>query len=238
MFNLFYLHMSLFKIIKNDVRKKTVRQLIANFRNEYLSDGIDEKKLKDNPIEQFEMWFQEAVDNKLLEPNAMNLSTVSSQGKPSSRILLLKGFDERGFVFYSNYESRKALELQNNPCAAITFLWLELYKQVRIEGVVIKIPPTESDVYFQSRPRGSQLGAWVSAQSKVIRSREELEIKQNELTRKFEGKEISRPDNWGGFCLQPNMFEFWLGRAGRLHDRIVYSKNEQTGTWEKQRLAP
>ena len=217
-------------------RKKSFRQLVSNFRNEYISKGIDETDLKSNPIDQFEDWFNEAVNNKLREPNVMYLSTVSADGKPSGRVMLLKGFDERGFIFYTNYESRKAVELAQNNFAAITFLWPELYKQVRIEGTVQPVSPIESDTYFSSRPRGSQLGAWISAQSKPIADRSELDKKETELEKQFEGKPIPRPENWGGYCLTPVNMEFWLGRANRLHDRILYKLENEI--WTKQRLSP
>lgn len=228
--------MEILKTIINSFRKKSFRQLVSNFRNEYISEGIDVSNLKSNPFDQFEVWFNEAVENKLIEPNVMNLSTVSAEGKPSSRIVLLKGFDERGFIFYTNYDSRKAIELSKNNFAAMTFLWLELYKQVRIEGTVQRVSEMESDSYFNSRPRGSQIGAWVSAQSKPIIDRMELEDKAAEIERQFEGKVVPRPDNWGGYCLSPVLVEFWQGRANRLHDRIQY--NLKNDIWTKHRLSP
>ncbi len=228
--------METLKTIINAFRKKSFRQLVSNFRNEYISGGIDFSNLKINPIDQFEIWFNEAVDNKLTEPNVMNLSTVSSEAKPSSRIMLLKGFDERGFIFFTNYDSRKSFELSKNNFAAMTFLWLELFKQVRIEGTVQRVSQMESDNYFNSRPRGSQIGAWVSLQSKPIIDRIELEEKVSELEKKFHGKSIPRPENWGGYCLSPVRVEFWQGRANRLHDRIQY--NLKDNIWVKQRLSP
>ncbi|MDP1725279.1 MAG: pyridoxamine 5'-phosphate oxidase [Bacteroidota bacterium] len=221
----------------NLFQKKSLRQLVSNFRNEYISNGIDEASLKSNPIDQFEDWFNEAVDNKLIEPNVMHLSTATPYGKPSGRIMLLKGFDERGFTFFTNYTSRKANELAENKFAVMTFLWLGLFKQVRIEGTVEIISTKESDDYFNSRPRGSQIGAWVSAQSKPISDRTELEQKVDEIEKRFEGKAVTRPDNWGGYRLVPVCIEFWQGRASRLHDRIQYNL-EKDHSWTKQRLSP
>ncbi|MBS1516726.1 MAG: pyridoxamine 5'-phosphate oxidase [Bacteroidetes bacterium] len=229
--------MSFFKDIKGQVRNKSIRQLVANFRNEYLSKGISENELDDDPIDQFEKWFNESVKNKIPEPNIMNLSTVSNDCKPSGRIVLLKGFDENGFVFYTNYDSRKGSELAENKYAALTFLWHELYRQVRIEGTVQKISAEESDKYFHSRPRGSQLSAVASAQSRIIPDRDFLEKKVTELEKEFQDRQIPRPDNWGGFCLSPASIEFWQGRANRLHDRIQYILNEKN-IWIRQRLAP
>lgn len=220
----------------NIFRRKSLRQLVANFRNEYVSHGLDEQTLKPNPIDQFDDWFQDAVKNKLPEPNALHLATVNSEGKPSGRIMLLKGYDDSGFVFFTNYESRKGSELNGNHHAAITFLWLELFRQVRMEGVVSKVSERESDEYFHSRPRSSQLGALVSAQSKVLTSRAELDQQYADAEKKFSGQEIPRPAYWGGYRLKPERMEFWQGRASRLHDRILYSLNADR--WVKQRLYP
>ncbi|HMR39253.1 MAG TPA: pyridoxamine 5'-phosphate oxidase [Ignavibacteria bacterium] len=228
--------MSFLNDIKGQFQNKSIRQLVANFRTEYLSDGIDEVNMSDDPIFQFEIWFNEAVKNKIPEPNIMHLSTVSADCKPSGRVLLLKGFDEKGFVFYTNYDSRKGSELINNSNASMTFLWFELYRQVRIEGVAEKISGDESDKYFHSRPRGSQISAVASSQSSVIKSREELEKKVLELNKEFENKPVPRPENWGGYCLNPVSIEFWQGRASRLHDRILYTLNDKV--WTKKRLAP
>jgi pyridoxamine 5'-phosphate oxidase len=223
--------------ISGHIQGKSLRQLVANFRNEYISNGINETELKDNPIDQFEVWLNEAVKNKLQEPNTMFLSTATPEGKPSGRVILLKGFDEHGFVFYTNYDSRKGHELSNNHFASLTFLWLELFKQVRIEGTVQRISATESDNYFNSRPRNNQIGAWVSNQSQAIADRKVLENKMTEIEKQFGGKPIPRPKNWGGYCLSPTAVEFWLGRASRLHDRILYQLQDDN-TWTKQRLAP
>lgn len=229
--------MKLYQTIKKNLQPKSIRQLVANFRNEYISRGINEKDIAKNPIDQFEKWFLEAVKNKINEPNAMHLSTVSEDGKPSGRIVLLKGFDEKGFVFFTNYDSRKGKELENNRFASLTFLWLELYQQIRIEGTVNRISDEESDKYFNSRPRGSKLGAWASSQSNLVSSRIELEKKMRETEIRFKTKAIPRPDNWGGFCVTPNNMEFWQGRANRLHDRIQY-KLEQENIWNIHRLFP
>ncbi|MBK8551626.1 MAG: pyridoxamine 5'-phosphate oxidase [Ignavibacteria bacterium] len=229
--------MSFLENLKGQFRNKSIRQLVANFRNEYVSDGLNENEMEDNPVDEFEKWFNEAVKNKINEPNVMHLSTVSSEGKPSGRIVLLKGFDEKGFVFFTNYDSRKGVELKENNFAALTFLWLELYKQVRIEGTVRKISEEESDAYFKSRPHGSQISAVASLQSSIISGRKELERKVKELEKEFENKPVPRPANWGGYCLSPFSIEFWQGRANRLHDRIQYNLNNNN-IWSRTRLSP
>jgi pyridoxamine 5'-phosphate oxidase len=221
----------------NIFRNKTLGQLVANFRNEYFSNGINEDELAINPIDQFEYWLQEAVKSKVPEPNAMHLATATHDGKPSGRVILLKGFDHSGFIFFSNYKSRKGHELTDNPHAAMTFLWLELFRQVRIEGIVSKISEAESEAYFQSRPRNSQLGAWASEQSKALRDRQELEDRFRDAEKLFDGKPVLRPPHWGGYCLKPTRIEFWQGRAGRIHDRIEYTLQAE-GIWKKQRLFP
>lgn len=229
--------MNIFKTITNELKTKSFRQLVSNFRTEYISNGIDVANLKSNPIDQFEIWFNEAVSNKLIESNVMHLSTVNAEGKPSCRTMLLKGFDERGFVFYTNYKSRKGKELKDNCFAAMTFLWLELYKQVRIEGSIKPVSTIESDNYFNSRPRGSQISAWASSQSKPAADRKELEERYSEIEKQFRNKIVPRPDGWGGYCLSPDRVEFWQGRANRLHDRILYSIGKDN-IWTKQRLSP
>jgi pyridoxamine 5'-phosphate oxidase len=229
--------MKLYQTLKKHFQTKSIRQLVANFRNEYISNGIHEKDMARNPIDQFEKWFAEAVKNKVSEPNAMHLSTATIDGKPSGRIMLLKGFDEKGFVFFTNYDSRKGKELKNNNFASLTFLWLELFQQVRIEGTVHPISVEESANYFNSRPRGSQISAWASSQSNIVSSRKDLENKIREIEIRFKNKPIPRPDNWGGFCLTPKSMEFWQGRANRLHDRIQYQL-EQENIWSIHRLFP
>lgn len=229
--------MKLYQNIKDQLHTKSIRQLVSNFRNEYISNGINEKDMAKNPIDQFEKWFLGAVKNKVNEPNAMHLSTATVDGKPSGRILLLKGFNEKGFVFFTNYDSRKGNELKNNKFAALTFLWLELFQQVRIEGTVHPISVEESDNYFNSRPRGSQISAWASSQSHIVSSRIDLEKKIKEIEIRFKNKPIPRPDNWGGFYLSPNNMEFWQGRANRSHDRIQYQLNQEN-IWSIHRLFP
>lgn len=216
---------------------KSVRQLISLFRSEYFSNGIDDNNLASNPIDQFEIWFEEAVRNKVNMPNAMHLATVGTDGRPSGRIVLLKGFDERGFVFFTNYDSKKGNDLKNNNHASVTFFWSELYHQVRIEGDVFQVPEGESDKYFHSRPRESQVSAISSEQSKILESRELLERKVGEIERRFKDQPIPRPANWGGFFIKPNLVEFWQGRTHRLHDRIQY-RLEPDNTWNHQRLYP
>lgn len=229
--------MNFFNTFSGQIHGKSLRQLVANFRNEYLSAGMDENDLKENPIDQFEVWFKEAVNNKLREPNAMHLATVAPDGQPSGRVVLLKGFDEDGFVFYTNFGSRKARELDANPRAALTFLWMELYKQVRVEGTVQRVPDEEAGRYFDSRPRASQISAWVSHQSQTVESRGELERRMFEIERQFEGKPVPRPEFWGGYRVKPVKMEFWLGRASRLHDRILYQLQDDN-RWNRSRISP
>ncbi|TVZ27511.1 pyridoxamine 5'-phosphate oxidase [Gillisia sp. Hel_I_86] len=229
--------MKLNQNIKKHLQGISIHQLIANFRTEYISKGINEKALAKNPIDEFEKWFYKAVKNKVREPNLMHLSTANLQGKPAGRIILLKDFDENGFVFFTNLESRKAKELRENNFAALTFLWLELVQQIRIEGVVTPISKEESDKYFNSRPRGSQIGAWASSQSHEVADRTEIEKRVKEFKVLFKNKPIPRPENWGGFCLSPKIMEFWQGRVNRLHDRIQYQLEEDT-TWKVKRLFP
>lgn len=189
-----------------------------------------------DPIEQFERWFKEAWDANIKEAHAMTLATVDGEGQPSARAVLLKGFDSEGFVFFTNYNSRKARELQENPRAALLFVWKELGRQVRIEGEVIQTTPKDSDEYFRSRPLESRISAWASPQSEVIESRRLLEKRFLQLKNKFKGGNIPRPPHWGGFRLQPNQIEFWQSGSNRLHDRILYTKTGQG--WRIERLAP
>lgn len=219
-------------------------QNIADLREDYRLKSLDFADVTSHPFPQFETWFQEALAAKILEPNAMVLATVAD-GKPSARVVLLKGLNtegsQQGFVFFTNYNSRKGLELANNPHAALCFNWLDLQRQVRIEGIVEKIPEADSDTYFQSRPFGSRIGAWASPQSQIIENRAILEENLLELTKKYENtegsSEVPRPSHWGGYVLLPSLIEFWQGRSSRLHDRICYQKMED-GTWEINRLAP
>jgi pyridoxamine 5'-phosphate oxidase len=210
---------------------------IENLRKEYTARTLEVEEAQMDPFQQFEEWFAEAVRAQLPEPNAMTLATVAPNGQPSARIVLLKGFDREGFVFYTNYRSRKGEEMRENPRVALVFLWLELQRQVRIEGAVERIDPEESTRYFQSRPRGSQIGAWASPQSAVIDRREDLEQRYAALESQYEEAEVlPRPAHWGGYLVRPHRLEFWQGRASRLHDRIQYRLEE--GRWVIERLAP
>lgn len=211
---------------------------LQNLRQNYTKDAFSETESLESPFKQFEAWFNDASQSGITEPNAMALSTATPAGKPSSRMVLLKGFSETdGFVFYTNYNSRKGSELAANPQASLLFWWPPLERQVRIEGNIAVAPAAVSDAYFKSRPVGSQLGAVASPQSQVITSREELEAQYKALEEAFPYGDIVRPENWGGFMLVPTYFEFWQGRASRLHDRIIYAPTEG-GAWARHRLAP
>lgn len=214
---------------------------VASLRENYVSPDFLEENVKDDPIKQFQEWFDDAVAAGLREPNAMALATADKDGHPSERMVLLKGFDERGFVWYTNYESRKAHEILENPHASLLFFWEALHRQVRIEGSVEKVSEEESDEYFHSRPRGSQIGALVSNQSSVIPGRHVLHQAYNELQAKYtNGKLIPRPKHWGGYRLKPEAIEFWQGQTSRLHDRLLFSRTEINGKqkWKIERLAP
>lgn len=209
---------------------------ITDIRKEYTKARLDILSVSNDPIEQFNAWFKEAVTANVPEPNAMNLSTVKD-GRPSSRIVLLKGVENGMFVFYTNYQSNKGKELDQNPACSLTFFWPELERQVRVEGVATRIDPKRSDAYFQSRPRGSQIGAWASPQSTVINDRSLLEDRAKQLEEKFKGKDVlPRPHQWGGFEIEPLLIEFWQGRPSRLHDRILYARAGEG--WKINRLAP
>jgi pyridoxamine 5'-phosphate oxidase len=210
---------------------------IADLREEYTRGGLSEEEASDDPITQFERWFEAAREADPEHANAMTLATASPEdGQPSARIVLLKDYDERGFVFYTNYRSRKARELTANTQAALVFWWAELERQVRVEGAVERIADAESDAYFARRPRESQIGAWASPQSKSIGTRAELERKRAAIRTKYEGRDVPRPPHWGGFRVRPEAVEFWQGRSGRLHDRLRYHRFE--GAWHLNRLAP
>lgn len=210
---------------------------IASIRKDYTQQTLSEKDVYSNPFNQFTQWWKEAVASDIEEVNAMTLATASADGIPSARIVLLKGYDENGFVFYTNYDSYKAQQLAENPRAALLFFWKELERQVRITGIIEKVSAAESDEYFASRPQGSQIGAWCSPQSHVIENREWLEKKVEAMTAKFDGASILRPQNWGGYRVKPVTVEFWQGRSSRLHDRIQYTLGEN-GDWSIERLAP
>lgn len=211
---------------------------IQNLRQDYNSGNLDITTAHPDPIQQFESWFKDALQANEQEPNAMTLATATPDGKPSARIVLLKGLDPGGFVFYTNYTSRKATELDANAHAALVFLWMGLHRQVRVEGVVEKLLPEASTQYFQSRPKGSQIGAWASLQSQVISDRGMLEANVAALEKEYsEAEQLPRPDYWGGYLLKPNCMEFWQGRTSRLHDRLQYLL-QSDGSWKIQILAP
>ncbi len=209
---------------------------LSTLRNEYSLMELNEQEIHKNPIKQFHEWMEQALTAKIHEPTAMTLATVSPKGKPSARIVLLKEFSPAGFVFFTNYKSKKGTEILENPNVALLFHWIELERQVRIEGKVKKISREESLLYFHSRPRGSQLGALVSQQSSIIHGRKELENTLSELEEKYKGKPIPLPPYWGGYCVKPLYIEFWQGRKNRLHDRIAYTK--KNNNWKIQRLSP
>jgi pyridoxamine 5'-phosphate oxidase len=210
---------------------------IADIRKDYKLRSLLEKDVDANAIRQFDKWWQEAIHSEIDEVNAMTLATASADGIPAARIVLLKGYDERGFVFFTNYDSFKGLQLTENPRACLVFFWKELERQVRITGLVEKVSAEESDIYFNSRPEGSRIGAWASPQSQVIESREWLEEREKTLVKDFTGKPLSRPAHWGGYRVKPINIEFWQGRPSRLHDRIQYAL-QGDNSWKIERLAP
>ena len=209
---------------------------ISSIRKDYQLKSLSETDVLLHPIDQFSKWWDEAIASKIEEVNAMALSTVTQEGKPSSRVVLLKGFDEAGFVFFTNYESEKGKQLIEHPFASLVFFWKELERQVRIEGSCVKTSEKESDDYFHSRPPESQLGAWASPQSRVIEGRHILEERLKDLKMRFSTGTIPRPPHWGGLRVIPEKVEFWQGRSSRLHDRILYQKNADG--WGIFRLAP
>lgn len=210
---------------------------LADLRKDYCLAGLTEKDLARDPFRQFEKWFQEAEAARIPEPNAMVLATASRDGRPSARTVLLKGLDGRGFVFYTNYESRKGRELESVPRATLLFPWIALERQVIVEGTVAKITREESEAYFHSRPLPSQLSSWVSQQSSIVSGRKLLEEGMKEVERKYAGQTVPLPPQWGGYRVKPESVEFWQGRRSRLHDRLRYRRNE-AGEWVIERLAP
>jgi pyridoxamine 5'-phosphate oxidase len=209
---------------------------LAELRKNYALGSLDETEVNRDPIRQFDTWFRQAVEAKLPEPNTMTLATVDEQGRPSARIVLIKGVGDSGFVFFTNYESRKGRDLAHNPHASLLFYWIELERQVRIDGTIIKTSAEESDAYFASRPLGSRIGAWASEQSRIIANRAVLEAREREISARY-GANPPRPPYWGGYRLVPEAIEFWQGRPSRLHDRVLYT-SEPSGGWRISRLSP
>jgi pyridoxamine 5'-phosphate oxidase len=210
---------------------------IADIRKDYQLQSLLENDIQKNPIDQFSIWWKQAIESQIDEVNAMTIATVDANNKPSARIVLLKDFDENGFVFFTNYNSKKGLDMLSNKNVALVFFWKELERQVRIEGTVEKVSVEVSDAYFNSRPKMSRIGAWASPQSTIINSREILETNFQTYQTEFEKKEIIRPPHWGGYIVKPDLIEFWQGRSSRLHDRIVYGI-DGNNEWKINRLAP
>lgn len=211
----------------------------TNLRVDYQADELLESNADPNPMLQFKRWFDAAVDDDIPEPNAMVIATVDEHNRPAARVVLLKETNERGFIFYTNYRSRKGQELANNPHISVVFNWLEHQQQVRIEGRVEKLSDEHSSRYFRSRPKGSQIGAWVSPQSQEIPNREFLQERQKEIEKTYaDAEELPRPEHWGGYLVIPDNIEFWQGRSSRLHDRLVYHRNAEGQAWTITRLAP
>ncbi|MBK8397279.1 MAG: pyridoxamine 5'-phosphate oxidase [Leptospiraceae bacterium] len=218
------------------MKQKIDNKNIFQMRRNYTRDGLLEKDVSRNAIDQFSIWFSDAKNSKIIEPNAMTLATSDKSGLATARVVLLKSFDEKGFIFFTNYESRKGKEIADTKKGTLLFFWDILERQVRIEGKIKKIAREDSETYFHSRPFESQIGALASNQSYVIRSREELENKYAELLEKHKGKVVPMPKHWGGYILEPRQIEFWQGRTSRLHDRILYTKKNKT--WKIERLSP
>jgi pyridoxamine 5'-phosphate oxidase len=215
----------------------TDHEMMIDQRSEYTRGELHRRDLKPSPFEQFSLWFEQARKSGIVEPNAMSLATASGDGRPLARTVLLKSFDARGFVFFTNLESRKARQIRENPNVSILFPWLALERQVIVTGTAERASVAEAEEYFATRPRGSQLGAWVSEQSSVITTRETLETKLEDMRRRFDSKEVPLPSWWGGYRVVPAEVEFWQGRASRLHDRFLYTR-QPDATWKIDRLAP
>ncbi|MCU4174707.1 pyridoxamine 5'-phosphate oxidase [Carboxylicivirga sp. N1Y90] len=209
---------------------------LSDIREHYNKGNLLRSELLDDPYLQFDLWMKQAIDSECLHPTAVNLATVDSQLRPSTRIVLLKEVSDEGFVYFTNYKSQKGSELEQSSFACLNFFWAELERQVRISGEVKKVEPAKSDEYFQSRPRESQLGAWASEQSSLVKTSEDLQARYNELEKQYEGKNIPRPEHWGGYVLMPNKIEFWQGRSNRMHDRYLYTL--EANTWKIEQLAP
>lgn len=216
---------------------KKLQKEIFSIRVDFDQSSFDEKQVKKDPYSQFNIWMKNALDAKVNEPTAMTLSTSNKKGMVDSRIVLLRDLDKKGFNFFTNYKSAKAREMKENKQVALNFFWPELQRQVRIRGVIEKLPEKNSDAYFKSRPRESQIGAWTSHQSEILSGRKELEDRFEKLTMKFDGKNVPRPKHWGGYRVKPLEIEFWQGRPSRLHDRLLFTKSG-SGKWKLVRLNP
>ncbi len=216
----------------------SIRSMTTLLRNEYHGEGINLADFSHDPVVQFGRWMEDALRRKVMDPNAVHLATADASGKPSGRIVLLRDFSPKGFTFFTNYGSRKGEEMRNNSHAAMTFFWNELYRQIRIGGRVTRLPAEDSDAYFRSRPRESQISAVASQQSRHLESRELLERRASEIEEKYRDRPIPRPEDWGGYCLIPEYMEFWQGRERRLHDRIIYTRNSDGVGWTLRLLYP
>ena len=213
-----------------------VSNFLSKIRHEFTSQALNEEAAGDSPIELYAKWLEEAVGSQILDPKAMVISTVSMEGRPSSRVVYNRGITQKGFKFYTNYDSQKGEDLAQNPHISVNVFWSEMERQIRMHGTVTKLPNAESDAYFADRPRESQIGAWASSQSHEVKNRAELEELVKQFTIKFEGQDVPRPAHWGGYFIEANYFEFWQGRPARLHDRIVFKKEGES--WNKYRVAP
>jgi len=217
--------------------KEELRSFVQKDRRDFKNETLEEANMSGNPFDQFEKWFEQALKSEIQEPYAFTLATADKQGNPSARVVYMRDITPKGISFFTNYHSDKGSDLAENPKCSANLFWMELERQVRFSGVAKKLPAHESDTYFNSRPRGSQIGAWASNQSSVLENRQELLDKLESLTNKFEGQEVPRPEHWGGYLIQPDKVEFWQGRESRLHDRVLYTRNGD-GDWVKQRLSP